>query len=113
MITAIDTNILLDILIPNDQFCAASAEALEKAVSGGSLAICDIVYAELCVHFEKQRDCDAFLDANEIRVQALSRDSHFRASRAWRNYRRQGGKRTRILADFLIGAHAERQATRL
>jgi predicted nucleic acid-binding protein len=113
MITAIDTNILLDILIPNDEFCGASAEALEKAVSSGSLAICDIVYAELCVHFEKQRDCDAFLDANEIRVQALSRDSHFRASRAWRNYRRQGGKRTRILADFLIGAHAERQATRL
>jgi len=47
-------------LIPNEEFCAASAEALEKAVSGGSLAICDIVYAELCVHFEKQRDCDAF-----------------------------------------------------
>jgi predicted nucleic acid-binding protein len=91
----------------------ASAEALEKAVSRGSLAICDIVYAELCVHFEKQRDCDAFLDANEIRVQALNRDSLFRASRAWRNYRRQGGKRTRILADFLIGAHAEKQATRL
>jgi predicted nucleic acid-binding protein len=113
MITAIDTNILLDILIPNDEFCGASAEALEKAVSSGSLAICEIVYAELCVHFEKQRDCDAFLHANEIRVQALSRDSHFRASRAWRNYRRQGGKRTRILADFLIGAHAERQATRL
>jgi predicted nucleic acid-binding protein len=113
MITAIDTNVLLDILIPNDKFCGASAEALEKAVSSGSLAICDIVYAELCVHFEKQRECDAFLDANEIRVQALNRDSHFRASRAWRNYRRQGGKRTRILADFLIGAHAERQATRL
>ena len=71
MITAIDTNILLDILIPNDEFCGASAEALEKAVSSGSLAICDIVYAELCVHFEKQRDCDAFPDANEIRVQAL------------------------------------------
>ena len=30
MITAIDTNILLDILIPNDEFCDASAEALEK-----------------------------------------------------------------------------------
>ena len=113
MITAIDTNILLDILIPNHDFCDISAEALEKAVSRGSLVICDIVYAELCVHFENQRDCDAFLDANEIRVQALNRESHFRASRAWRDYRRQGGKRTRILSDFLIGAHAEKQATRL
>jgi hypothetical protein len=113
MITAIDTNILLDVLIPNDDFCAPSAEALEKAVSRGSLVICDIVYAELCVHFERQGECDAFLAANEIRVQALSRESHFRASRAWRDYRRQGGKRMRVLSDFLIGAHAEKQATRL
>jgi hypothetical protein len=30
MITAIDTNILLDLLIPNDDFCDASAEALER-----------------------------------------------------------------------------------
>ena len=106
MISAIVTNILLDILIPNDDFCDASAEALERAVSFGSLVICGVVYAELCVHFEKRQDCDTFLDSNEIRVQALSRDSHFRASRAWRSYRLQGGKRTRILADFLIGAHA-------
>ena len=33
MIAATDTNILLDILIPDDEFCGASAEALEKAVS--------------------------------------------------------------------------------
>src|SRR5580658_6266690 len=39
MITAIDTNILLDILIPNDEFCGASAEALEEAVSNGSIAM--------------------------------------------------------------------------
>src|ERR1700738_4387414 len=111
MITAIDTNVLLDILIPNEDFYEASGNALQDAAGEGSLVISDIVYAELCVHFETQRDCDAFLDANEIRVQALSRESHFRASRAWRAYRRQGGKRTRILADFLIGAHAEKQAT--
>jgi len=113
MITAIDTNILLDILIPNDDFCDASEAALEQAANHGSLAICDIVYAELCIHFEHQRDCDAFLQANEIRVQALSREAHFRASRAWRSYRMQGGKQARILADFLIGAHAEKQATKL
>jgi predicted nucleic acid-binding protein len=65
------------------------------------------------VHFESQRDCDAFLESNEIRVQALTREALFLASRAWRTYRRQGGKRTRKLADFLIGAHAYKQATRL
>jgi predicted nucleic acid-binding protein len=113
MITAIDTNVLLDILVPNEAFYEASASALQDAAGEGSLVISDIVYAELCIHFNTQRECDAFLENNEIRVQALVREAHFLASRAWRTYRQQGGKRTRILADFLIGAHAQRQATRL
>ena len=113
MITALDTNILLDILIPNEQFYEASANALDDAAGQGSLVISDIVYAELCIQFETQRECDAFLESNEIRVQPLTREALFLASRAWRAYRQQGGKRTRILADFLIGAHAQKQAMRL
>jgi hypothetical protein len=113
MITAIDTNILLDILAPNEEFCDASARALEDAATSGGLVICDLVYAELCIHFATQRECDDFLDASEIRVEPLSREAHFLASRAWRMYRKQGGRRTRILADFLIGAHAQTRATRL
>jgi predicted nucleic acid-binding protein len=113
MITAVDTNILLDILVPNETFYEISASALQDAAADGSLVVSDIVYAELCVHFETQRECDTFLESIEIRVQALTREAQFLASRAWRAYRRQGGQRTRILADFLIGAHAENQATRL
>jgi len=113
MITAIDTNILLDILVPNEDFYDVSANLLEEAAAEGSLVVSDIVYAELCIHFETQRESDAFLESVEIRVQALSREAHFLAGRAWRTYRQQGGKRNRILADFLIGAHAQKQATRL
>jgi predicted nucleic acid-binding protein len=113
MITAIDTNILLDVLLPNENFCDDSVGALEDAATAGSLVVCDLVYAELCIHFSWQRECDAFLAGNEIRVEALSREAHFLASRAWRTYRKRGGQRTRILADFLIGAHAQTQATRL
>jgi predicted nucleic acid-binding protein len=96
MITAVDTNILLDILVPNEQFYEASANALQDAASEGSLVISDIVYAELCIHFESQRDCDTFLESNEIRVQALAREAHFLASRAWRAYRQQ--RATRLLS---------------
>ena len=113
MITAIDTNVLLDILVPNESFYEASAASLQEAAGEGSLVICDIVYAELCVHFENQRELDSFLADNGIRVQSLTREAGFAASRAWRMYRLQGGKRSRILADFLIGAHAQVQATRL
>ena len=111
MITAIDTNILLDILLPDESFFEASVQALEGAARSGSLVICDIVYAELCIHFAAQRECEAFLQGSEIRVEPLSREAGFLASRVWRKYRMQGGLRTRILADFLIGAHAQAQAT--
>ncbi|MFZ0594859.1 MAG: type II toxin-antitoxin system VapC family toxin, partial [Bryobacteraceae bacterium] len=97
----------------NERFYEVSSRALEIAATQGSLVVCDLVYAELCVHLSSQRECDAFLDANEIRVESLTRESHFMASRAWRIYRKQGGRRTRILADMQTGAHAQGQASRL
>ena len=84
MITAIDTNVLLDILVPNEDFYEVSANALQDSATAGSLVICDVVYAELCIHFEAQRECDAFLESMEIRVEPLTREAHFLASRAWR-----------------------------
>jgi predicted nucleic acid-binding protein len=113
MITAVDTNVLLDILVPNETFCDASVLALENAAAEGSVVVCDLVYAELCIHFNTQAECDRFLHGNEIRVEALNSEAQFLASSAWRAYRKQGGPRTRILSDFLIGAHAAVQATRL
>ena len=113
MITAIDTNVLLDILIPNEIFRKSSSLALEEAATEGLLVICGLVYAELCVHFNTQQECDRFLEDNGILVQSLNQASNFLASRAWREYRKSGGKRDRILPDFLIGAHAQQQATRL
>lgn len=74
---------------PNEQFYDASGDALEEAAGEGSIVISDIVYAELCIHFETQRECDAFLKSNEMRVQALTREAHFLASRALRMYRQQ------------------------
>jgi predicted nucleic acid-binding protein len=112
MTTAIDTNVLLDLLIPNEAFYDASAAALEES-SAGLMVVCEIVYAELSVHFEDQAECDEFLETNDIRVEPLTRKAGFLAGRAWRMYRRSGGKRTRIITDFLIGAHAQEQATRL
>jgi predicted nucleic acid-binding protein len=113
MITAIDTNILLDILRPNPDFAQSSEDALQLAANDGGLVICDLVYAELCGHFAARQDCDEFLGDAGIRVESLQREASFLASRVWLEYRKQGGQRERILADFLIGAHAQTQASRL
>jgi len=113
VISAIDSNVLLDILIPNEAFADASTAAIEDAALNGSLVVSDIVYAEICIQFATQRECDHFFNSNEIRVEPLDRSAHFLASRIWRGYRARGGKRNRILPDFLIGAHAQIQANRL
>jgi hypothetical protein len=106
MITALDTNVLFDVILPNLNFVEGSIRAIQAGEQAGSLIICDVVYAELCFEFSSQSDCDRFLDANRINVTAMNRDACFLASRAWQKYRRQGGPRTRILPDFFIGAHA-------
>jgi predicted nucleic acid-binding protein len=113
MITALDSNILLDILLPNVDFVRVSAAAVEDSASIGSVVICDMVYAELCTNFALQADCDSFLEDIGIEVDPISREACFLASRAWRTYREQGGPRAKVLPDFLIGAHAQLQATRL
>lgn len=113
MITAVDTNVLLDILLPNEGFFERSREALEQAWNAGSLVACDLVYAEISVHFPDREECDLFLSETGIRVEALGREASFQAGRVWRAYRKRGGKRVRILTDFLVGAHAQQQADRL
>lgn len=113
MITALDTNVLLDILIPDERFFERSLATIQAAADEGSLVICDPVYAELCGQFRSQLECDRFLQENRIGVERVSRQAMWTASLAWHRYRRAGGKRDRILADFLIGGHALCQTSRL
>ncbi|MBV9160753.1 MAG: hypothetical protein JO281_04170 [Pseudonocardiales bacterium] len=44
---------------------------------------------------------------------SLERRSADCAGEAWRNYCKRGDSRQRVVADFLIGAHASLQADRL
>ena len=51
MITAIDTNILLDVFFPDKKLAMESAKLLKKAYDEGALLICNVVYAELVPQF--------------------------------------------------------------
>ena len=113
MITAVDTNILLDILRPNPDFVDSSTHLLEQAAQAGTLLICTLVYSELSAHFSDQGELDQFLEDCTIQVDGVSQKSAFQAGQAWRAYRKAGGKREHIISDFIIGAHATTQATQL
>lgn len=48
-----------------------------------------------------------------IKFSPLNEKAAAQAGIAWKAYRKAGGIRTRVVADFLIGAHAAQQADRL
>ena len=55
MITFVDTNILLDVFLPDPVHGESSSAALEKAFHEGSLIVNEIVYAELAPQFGSRK----------------------------------------------------------
>ena len=106
MATAADTNILLDVFTPGATASSLSSELLNDARQRGLLLICDVVYAELVPNFASRDALDAALHSVGATVSPIDSDIAYTAGLRWGQYRRSGGPRTRILADFLIGAHA-------
>lgn len=110
MISAIDTNVLVDVLLPNPEFLERSNALLERAAHDGPLVVCEVVYAELAAWFPTSAPLDRFLSDVAIEVEPVGRAGAYLAGRAWRRYRDAGGGRERVVSDFLIGAHAETRA---
>jgi predicted nucleic acid-binding protein len=106
MITAVDTNILLDIFLPDKKFSSPSALLLKQAFDQGALIISEVVYAELVPQFKERALLDRVLATLNISLSALDRESAYLAGEKWALYKQSGGKRDRIITDFLIGAHA-------
>ncbi len=130
MIVAVDTNILLDVLIPDEEYFRSSKRMLDEYVRRGQLIVCEIVYAELASQFPSEQDLQAFLSDTGIRLIHSSEKAFYLAGERWRKYSRnkkqqvqcsQCGKkmmilcpkckrplkfRQHIISDFIIGAHA-------
>ena len=138
MTTALDTNVLLDLLIPNAVFVKSSRGFLEKAHAEGTLILCEAVWAEVASQFESREEVEMFFRDTGIQLVPASPEALFMAGCAWRSYRerrREGlacaacghvqkevhcvrcGEllrgRQHIVSDFLIGAHAQVLADRL
>ena len=114
MITAVDSNILIDVLDPDPVFGNASGAALKRCLAEGALAACDVVWAEVAAAYTESGEAlVTALDTLGLEFSPLTRDAALQAARYWHQFRKQGGGRSRIAADFLIGAHAREQCDRL
>jgi predicted nucleic acid-binding protein len=120
MTTAVDSNVFVALWDRDNTLNSLARSALDAALSRGGLVIAAPVYAELLA-FPSRTEVmlDLFFNDTGIAVEWNLEESDWRAAgRAFQNYARRRRKQNdsgprRILADFLIGAHALRRGYRL
>lgn len=113
MITAVDTSVLLDVFGADPEFGECSAEAMRGCLAEGALIACDVVWAETAASFDTATAAEQALTGLRVGFSELDKTISLAVGQAWRAYRRAGGTRERVVADFLIGAHAATRADRL
>ncbi len=102
----VDTNVLVDVLQNDPDWADWSVGQLRAQAQIHRLVINPMVYAELSLVFSTVEALDEALAALQIPVIEIPKPALFLAGKAFVRYRRQGGIKTNVLADFFIGAHA-------
>jgi predicted nucleic acid-binding protein len=120
MTTAIDTNVIVALWDVDDGLNSQAQASLDRALARGSLVVAGPVFAELLAFPGRTEEfLDSFFEDTGITVEWDLDESTWRiAARAFQSYvgrrRKQSGTvPRRILADFLIGAHALHRGYRL
>jgi predicted nucleic acid-binding protein len=103
--TFADSSVLLDVFTEDRQWLKWSEAALREALRRGPVVINAVVLAEVAPRFSRIEALEAALPPRSI-VEGMPPAAAFLAGHAHAQYRRAGGERTQILADFLIASHA-------
>lgn len=102
----VDTNVLVDVLEDDPEWADWSIGQLRAQSKIHRLAINPVIYSELSLTFSTVEALDRAIDDLGLAVIEIPRPALFLAGKAFVRYRRQGGKKSNVLADFFIGAHA-------
>lgn len=101
----VDTNVLLDLVTNDPHWAGWSQQQLERYALSHRLVINPVIYAELSIGFDNIEALDTMLATAGLEIQEIPPAALFLAGKAFRLYRRNGGKGG-VLPDFFIGAHA-------
>lgn len=102
----VDTNVLVDVLEDDPEWADWSIGQLRAQSKIHHLAINPVIYSELSLTFSTVEALDRAVDDLGLALIEIPRPALFLAGKAFVRYRRQGGKKENVLADFFIGAHA-------
>jgi predicted nucleic acid-binding protein len=112
MITAVDTSVLIAIA-KGEASSAQWVDLLAAARVEGELVVCDVVAAEFFALLLDEGKFQQSLNGLGIVYEPTGLGAAQLAGRIFKRYRREGGPREHLVPDFLIGAHAVRQAARI
>jgi len=114
MITAVDTDVLVDVLEPDPIHGQRSLALLKKARKEGSVVACEVVWAEVGTAYgDRLEEVVEALSQADIGFLPMTRQAAVKSAECWGRYRGRSGRGGRIVADFLIGGHALVQCERL
>ena len=99
----VDTNALIDVLEDDPRWADWSIDMLRRQSQVHRLAINPIIYAELSLTFSTVEALDEAVTDFGVEVVEIPRPALFLAGKAFVAYRRNGGQRSKVLADFFIG----------
>lgn len=106
MITAVDSNIILDVVTADSVHGEDSRRSLKEHLRSGGLIACEIVWSEVCAAFPDARVASDVMGRLRIDFSPMTLPMALIAGSAWKSYRARGGSRTRVTSDFLVAAHA-------
>ena len=106
MTVLVDTNVLIDLLEEDPQWFEWSKSKLEFHGQNDTLAINQLVLAEVSIEFSSEEALNSALPPHFFQRLDLPWSAAFIAGRRFLEYRRRGGTRLIPLPDFYIGAHA-------
>ena len=110
---AVDSSVLLDVLADDPRFADASESCLGEALAHNDLVVCAAVVAEVQSLLETRDTAMDTLAQLGLRYLPTTEQAAVRAGHMQRRFRDRGGRRERVVADFLIGAHALLQCSGL
>ena len=100
----LDTNVVIALLSGSET--AGFYDRIARFKAKRDLFINEIIFAELSGRYRSWQDIAKVVDYAGLKVARLSLSHCHLAGVAFSAYRRDGGTRTTMLPDFLIGAHA-------
>ncbi|RPJ63180.1 MAG: type II toxin-antitoxin system VapC family toxin [Acidobacteria bacterium] len=109
MSTAIDSSVLWSIFKGEDD-ARSWMDLLVTTRRESNLVVCDIVFAEVAPLFRTVAELTATLETLGIGYDPIEPETAFLAGEIFKRYRREGGPRSHMIPDFLVGAHAANQA---